>query len=322
MLVKGFLREMPKKLNISSSQRKDWLDRHERGEAQDAIAEAEKVNPRTVRGQIERARIERAFESAQQQQLGEALRKHQDDMLDLLKRTRMGIEVPSVNIDFGFGEPVDSPDREFTIPLEAAEGYAVNVIIHGGQPIGIRQAEEESRLWRPLKQHLGNKNPLWHHLADWQRALLKEVQARAALSHAIKKRIEVACGLPVLVQSKEQQPHLTTAIIRLIQTEVANRSLGEPPSDFPARLQASGGSLNDTRTASYLTEYVAEPEKVKYALSGIIRGLVDSDEARGMVRVHQELIDCTRKTRDEMEDYLLLHHIPGRCSLCKKLGGQ
>ncbi len=67
---------------------------------------------------------------------------------------------------------------------------------------------------------------------------------------------------------------------------------------------------------------MAEPEKVKDALSGIIRGLVDSAEARGMARAHQELIDCTRKTRDELEDYLLLHHIPGRCSLCKKLGGQ
>ncbi len=313
---------MPKKLKIPPTQRQDWLTRHERGERQDAIAAADKVNPRTVRVQIERARIERAFEAAQQEQLGVALRKHQDDMLDLLKHARMGIEVPSLDIDFGFGEPVDSPDREFTLPLEPSEGYTVTVIIHSGQPVGIRQAEEESRLWRPLKQHLGNKNPLWHHIADWQRALLKEVQARATLCHVIKKRIEVTCGLPVLVQSKEQQPHLTSAIIRLTQTEVANRSLGEPPSDFPARLQASGGSLNDTRTASYLTEYVAEPEKVKDALSGIIQGLVDSDEARGMARVHRELIDYTRKTRDELEDYLLLHHIPGRCSLCKKLGGQ
>ena len=313
---------MPKKLNISSSQRKDWLDRHERGEAQDAIAAADKVNPRTVRGQIERARIERAFEAAQQQQLGEALRKHQDDMLDLLKHARMGIEVPALDVDFGFGEPVNSPDREVTLLLEAGEGQAVTVIIHGGQPVEIRLAKGESRLWRVLKQHLGNKNPLWRHITDWQRALLKELQARAALSHVIKKIIEVKCGLPVLVQYKEQQPHLTSAIIRLTQTEVANRSLGEPPSDFPARLQASGGSLNDTRTASYLTEYVAEPEKVKDALKEIVGDLVDSATAMTVAQVHRELRDCTRRTRDELEDYLLLHHIPGRCSLCKKLGGQ
>ena len=148
---------MPKKLKISPAQRKDWLDRHEHGERQDAIALVGKVNPRTVKVQIERARIERAFDAAQQKQLGVALRKHQDDMLNLLTRTRMGIEVPSLDIDFGFGEPVDSPDREFPLPLETGEGYAVTVIIHSGQPVEIRLAKEESRLWRVLKQHLGNK---------------------------------------------------------------------------------------------------------------------------------------------------------------------
>jgi len=313
---------MPKKLKISPAQRKDWLNRHEHGERQDAIASADKVNPRTVKEQIERARLERAFDAAQQEQLGEALRNHQADMIDLLKRIKMGIEVPSLTTDFGFEEPIGSPDREVTLSLEAGEGYAVTVIIHGGKPVEIRLAEEESRLWRALKQHLGNKNLLWRHITDWQRALLKEVQARAALSHAIKKKVEVKCGLPVLVQSRGQQPRLTSAIIRLTQTEVTSRSLGEPPSDFPARLQANEGSLDDPRTSSYLTEYVAEPEKVKDALMEMVEDLVDSAEARVVAQVHRELRDCTRRTRDEMEDYLLLHHIPGRCSLCKKLGGQ
>ena len=313
---------MPRKLKISPAQRRDWLDRHETGERQDAIASADKVNPRTVREQIERARLERAFDAAQQQQLGEALRKHQEDMLDLLKRTKIGIEVPSLATNFGFEEPMDSPEREVTLPLEAGEGHAVTVIIHGGQPADIRLAEEESRLWHALKQHLGNKNPLWRDIADWQRVLLKEVQARAALSHAIKKKVEVKCSLPVLVQSTGQQPHLTPAVIRLTQTEVASRSLGEPPSDFPSRLQVREGSLDDPRTASYLTQWVAEPEKIKDALTEIVGDLVDSAEARGAAQVHRELMDCTRRTRDELEDYLLLHHIPGRCSLCKKLGGQ
>jgi len=313
---------MPKKLKISPAQRKDWLARHERGERQDAIAEKDKVNPRTVRVQIDRARIERSFEAAQQEQLGVALRKHQDDMLDLLKRTRMGIEVPSLDIDFGFGEPVDSPDREVTLPLEAVEGYAVTVIIRGGQPVGIRQAEEESRLWRALKQHLGNKNNLWHNITEWQRVLLKELQARAVLSHALKNKIERISSVPVLAQSSEQQPRLTPAIIRLTQTEIVKRSLGESPSDFPARLEVSGGSLNDPRTASFLTEYVMDQGKVKDALTEIVGNSADFAEARSMARIHHELIDYTRKTRDELEDYLLLHHIPGRCSLCKKLGGQ
>ncbi len=313
---------MPKKSKISPAQRRNWLDRHERGERQDAIARADKVNPRTVADQIERARLEQSFEVAQQAQLGEALRKHQEDMLDLMKRTRMEIQVPSLATSFGFENPTASPEREVKLPLEAGEGHIVTVIIHDGRPVEIRLTEEESRLWRALKQHLGNKNPLWRDIAAWQRALLKEIQARAALNNVIKKKVEIRCTLPVLVQSKEQHPHLTPAIIRLTQNEVSSRALGEPPSDFPARLEVSGGSLNDHRTAHYLTERVAEPQKVKDGLTDVIGYLVNSDEAKGVAQAYRELIECTRRTRDQLEDYLLLHHIPGRCSLCKKLGGQ
>ena len=163
---------MPKKSKISPAQRRNWLDRHERGERQDAIARADKVNPRTVADQIERARLEQSFEVAQQAQLGEALRKHQEDMLDLMKRTRMEITVPSLATSFGFENPTASPEREVKLPLEAGEGHIVTVIIHDGRPVEIRLTEEESRLWRALKQHLGNKNPLWRDIAAWQRALL------------------------------------------------------------------------------------------------------------------------------------------------------
>ena len=140
VLSRGGFGKMPRRQKISPALRRGWLKRHERGERQDAIASADKVNPRTVREQIERAGLELAFDAAQQEQLGEALRKHQEDMLDLLKRTKMGIDVPSLTTDLGF-EETGSPDREFTLSLEGGEGHAVTVIIHGGQPVEIRLAE-------------------------------------------------------------------------------------------------------------------------------------------------------------------------------------
>ncbi len=313
---------MPRKPKVSPAQRRDWLDRHERGERQDAIAKADKVNPRTVGEHIERARLERSFEAAQQEQLGEALRRHQEDMLDLLTRTKAGIDVPPLSNTFGFERPSASPEREVRIPFESGEGQVVTVIIRHGLPTEVRLIEEDSRLWHALKEHLGNKNPLWRDITVWQRALLKELQANAALSQAVKKMVEARFRLPVLVQAAEQQPHLTPPIVRLTQIEVASRSQGEPPSDFPSRLEVRGGTLNDGRTSTYLTERVAEPEKIKEALTEVIQDLVDSAEARSLAEVHRDLADCTRKTRGQLEDYLLLHHIPGRCRLCKKLGGQ
>ncbi len=71
-----------------------------------------------------------------------------------------------------------------------------------------------------------------------------------------------------------------------------------------------------------MTEYVEQPEKIKDALVETVADMVDSAEAKAAAKVHLELRDRTRRTRDELEDYLLVHHIPGRCRLCKKLGGQ
>ena len=77
---------MPRRAKISAAQRREWLERYERGERQDELAKKAGVNPRTVRDRIERARLERDFELAQREQLREALRSHQKDMLDLLER--------------------------------------------------------------------------------------------------------------------------------------------------------------------------------------------------------------------------------------------
>ncbi len=311
---------MPKKSKISPAQRRDWLDRHEHGERQDAIASADKVNPRTVVEQIERARLERAFEAAQQQQLVEALRKHQEDMLDLLQSLRERIVAPSIDTGFSFEEPKAPPEREVILSLNVEQSSSVKVIIHEGQPSEIRLPEEESRLWQALRQHLGNKNPLWRDITEWQGDLLKEIQTRAAMGNAIKKTVELKCGLPVLTRPNGEQPNLTPAATYLTETEVASRSLGEPPSDFPARLQLSEGALFDPKTSSYLTQWVAESEKVKNILTEIVKSMVRSPEAKALSKAHPKLVDCTRKTRDQIEDYLVLHHIPGRCSLCKKLG--
>ena len=117
-------------------------------------------------------------------------------------------------------------------------------------------------------------------------------------------------------------PHLTPAIIRLTQIEVIGRALGEPSSDFPSRLEIREGNLFDPRTSSYLAEWVPKPGEIKSALMDIIQAMISSDEARNLAHIHRELVVHTNKTRDQLEDYLLLHHIPGRCDLCKKLGGQ
>ncbi len=319
---------MPRKSKIPPAKRRDWLVRHEHGERQDDIAKKDDVNPRTVSEQIERARLERAFEAAEQEQLRIALHGHQEDMLGLVKRLELGLYVvpvdfaPSLTADFGLHDSMTPPEQGISPPIEVRLGESVTVSVHEGWPKEIRLTEEHSRIWRALKEHLGNRHQIWRSIADWRSALLMELQARAELNQAIKKTVEVSWGLQVLIRTEAQEPRLTPTLVHLVRIEVTKRALGEPASDLTSRLEVRGGSVFDRSSASYLTEYLENPEKVKEEIQKIVESLVGSTEAEAAARAHRDLQDRTRKVSEELEDYRLLHHIPGRCSLCKKLGGQ
>jgi len=224
---------MPKKPKISPAKRREWLERHERGERQDEIAGKDKVNPRTVRDQIERARLERAFEAAQRDQLGEALRSHQQDMLKLLEQTKNALEMPRLEFESTpFSPPLGLEDLVAAPEFAKMEGVNLNaqglkLIRHRDGPLEIRLPEEDSQLWRALKEHLGNKDPVWRNIANWRRALLEELQAQAALNRAIKA--QGIFGLLVFAPSSDH-PYSITSLVNLVRVEVITRALGEPPT--------------------------------------------------------------------------------------------
>jgi hypothetical protein len=241
-------------------------------------------------------------------------------LLDLIERIEKSLPEPSLATNFGVEDATDLPDQEKTLAFVIEPAMTVRLTKREGHYVQVALSEEESRLWQALKQHLGNKVPLWRAIADWKRALLAEVNARSALSYVIKRKVEQDYRLPVTLQSKGQEPHFTPTVIRFIWAEVTSRALSETSLNFPSRLEVDEGKLHDG--AAYVTGYMPDPEKVKKDLEKTVAILVRSAEAGDAAQTHQNLRDSTNKVREELEDYLLLHHIPGRCSICQKLGGQ
>ena len=98
---------MPSVSKIASGVRRNWLTLSEQGESTEKIAKDAGRDIRTVRDHIERSRLERDFEAAQREQLREALRAHQQDMMALLGRVRGAVHVPdllfndAVGLDYG-----------------------------------------------------------------------------------------------------------------------------------------------------------------------------------------------------------------------------
>jgi len=280
-----------------------------------------------VTAQIERACQERAFDVAQQERLREALWRHQEDMLGLVGRLREAVHVPDLGswsdyVDFGL-EPLLEQEQLIRVSEVSLNALVVVVRDEGG-PRAVKLTEEDTRLWNALRQHLGNKDPLWRDVAGWRQALLEEIKARARLNQATGEKAKQVFRHPVLLDSVEQEPRLTQALPPFVRAEVTGHHLGQPLVNLQDRLRVQHCRLEDPQSGRYLAEHL-HPEAAEKAienLRGLMELMVNTDEVRQAAGTYRELESRTTKVRTALEEYQLLHYIRGTCSLCKKLGGQ
>ena len=315
----------------------------EGGQRIDQIAKGDRRNPRTITAHIERARQERAFEVAQQQQLQEALGAHQRDMLTLIERVHDAVFVPELKLDsdtlsFSSEAIIGLPDlmQERIVGVgpqmddailrqlgNEAKSQAVSVTTdESGQPESVRFSEEYSTLWGALRQHLGNKDSLWRDLSVWRRDLLIELQSWAVLNRYVRGKAEEVFGLPVLLKSSPNQARLTHPLVPFVRIEAIRRASGMPATNVTEHIRQTGGRLEYPESSVTLAEGLEDAEKGLEYLVDLVDGIANSTKTVQVGFIHLALKQTASKVRQTLSEYLLLHHIRGTCNLCKKLGGQ
>jgi hypothetical protein len=110
----------PKKSPIKPEKREEWLRRIDEGESAVRIAKVEKVDPRTVRSNVEAARQERETKDARSLVLRNALERHYEDLVRYAQRL------------------ADETSAEEMLPYESQLNSA------------LRQHLTKSRIWRWL----------------------------------------------------------------------------------------------------------------------------------------------------------------------------
>ena len=338
----GVCGKMPKRPKISLETRRKWLKRYEDGEWYEDIARNDKVNPRTVREGVEKARLERDFEAAQREQLREALRDHQEDLLALVKRIQQTAQVmPLVLSGWEYGrdsglealEPPPKAEEELDVPI-FLEGVRARTerLAQSNPPAIVKRdingprevvlTEEDTLVWRALKEHIGIKDSLWRHLAEWRNALLAEAHARAALNQIIMKKAEKPFTERALLPYMAKDSRLPPWLVSFIRDHVTRRALGNAVTDMADRLTVETGHVTGAAPSMILSERLHIVDNVKANMGGLVDAMVKGQEARHAADTYRNLEARSKKVKDDTEGYLLLHHIPGRCNLCKKLGGQ
>lgn len=341
---------MPRISKIAAGQRRGWLERFEQGDSIDKIARDASRDVRTVREHVEKARLERDFESAQRDQLREALRAHQQDMLALLVHLRQAVHTPELTfvqdtyLDYGLEdlwEPLDLAQHQevgfgpaFSMP-GAAQGNqpprygpgtesapAIQVVRDASGPQEVLLAAEDSRLWRGLREHLG-KDPLWRHLSDWKKALLEELQGRAQLNRAVRAKVEEVFGRPVSLRPEDQKTYLPTTLVWWLRARLTNLALGNPVRELEKDTRKTqGGDLETLDGRSLTVLHGGEAAKVIRQIQDVIAGVTGSAKVQDAAGNYRDLQDQTRRVHDSLDELLLVHHIRGRCGICNKLSGQ
>lgn len=328
---------MPRKAKVSSAQRMRWLTRHEAGERYDVIAEEEKVAARTVRDQVDRARLERDYEAARREQLREALRRHQEDLLAVMKRIHDSALVPSLEAppwqaDGPSSEPLQGTPLDagqLSLPSEPSPLKIVlprepEVMVRWGQD-GVQDLVlrwENTRTTRAVREHLTGKALVWKRLAEWKKAVAAALSARVKLDEVVKTWLEQEVGMPVQAGTR-RGGRLTSALVRLIRAQLIRERLGEPAVEIAALAAVADGSLVEAAAPHVtLADGLRNPNAVIPKIQAVVEELRKQGQVVKAAQTHEEVRIAAIRLGEEAEGHLLLHHVPGICSLCKKLGGQ
>jgi hypothetical protein len=305
---------MPRRFLDSDKRR--WLELYESGKTERCIArQYARCDPRTVKRGIEEARRRQDVRVARMEILKEALRKHQESLLEELDSIASSLLIP--NKDLVVLSWRYNGDSIFNKPETVLERQA----IHASKTPRISRNRVEG-LRGLLKQHLKNHR-LWKALAQWENAYAEHVAARIALQQKAVALLEERTGYKLVDSDDVSPPFLyseTTGDLFL------KRALWKAFGVYTWRLDLQSDIVANTNTGdvSYHRMILAvapgSEEKTRMNLLDALGALEALPEVSTVVDTYEPLEKIVTQIRQMVEQIKLMGLIPGQCEICRRLG--
>ncbi|MBN1368396.1 MAG: hypothetical protein JW967_10780, partial [Dehalococcoidales bacterium] len=196
---------MPKKISIV--QKREWLNSYEQGKSEADIAKKAHHDVKTIKSGIEEVRRERDAQLARAELLRDALRKHQDQMLNCIEGIFEALELPPVNLS------VDMPVslRGAKIEFKAVKGLVLTL------------RTEEKPEWALLEEHLGKRDRLWKAIGNWKQTMTDHIHLRRQLYRELERQL-IDKGYRI-VDGKETAPFLYRDTVWLLYRDMVSKTL-------------------------------------------------------------------------------------------------
>jgi hypothetical protein len=305
---------MPKK--IFPNERRQWLERYDSGESEAAIAKDAHRDVRTVKKCIAQARRERDAHGARVELLKNALKQHNDRLVNAVKEAESALVIPPRDLWIPWRQNAPPSTIGFigsTATYEADKGYKVTL------------AAESKPEWELVQEHLKGDS-MWAYLTAWRRALAAHVEARRELEAKWAGLLIEKTGYKLVEQSMDQSdepPFLYSwSTLDLIYQAVLDRA---PDVEQTKKLEDAITVDTETGTVWYdnkkkLAEAPSEGERCKANILAALKEALKSKEADRVEPTYKELQEATVKAKRAVEEILLMELVPGECRVCRRLG--
>ena len=299
---------MPRKFD--DAKKKEWLEFYDQGKSEKWIADRAKCDVRTVRKAINEARLKRDVVVARMELVKDALRKHQDGLLEEVNQIKVSLVVP---------------ERDFAV---LCWHHGQNSILDDtGEQIKLENGED-STMRRLLKEHL-RQDKLWRVLAQWEKARASHLAARVefqrktatVLQHKTSYKLIDGDGTSPFMYS-----YTAGALFYKAAIDMAFAAPDERAQKSIIRKMETAISVNTNNgdvvfeKGSILAVAPGSEETTKQHLLDALRDLGKSPEVKAVVETCQALEQITTKARQVVEDIRLLGLVPGQCEICRRLG--
>ena len=305
---------MPMKF-LDADKRK-WLELYESGKTEIWIArERAKCDPRTVKMGIKEARLKQDVRVARAELIKDALRKHQDSLLEELDKILATLTVPSE--DFVVLSWHHNDESIFT-ELEAASNEQQTSDVSEYRRASKREGDTVRGL---LKQHLKNDR-LWKVLAQWEKAYAAHLAERKEFQLKTVTLLENKTGCKLIDRNDVPKPFLCSYTAGDLFFKAALRhAFGIHEGINLASDMVADTASGDVRChGSILAQAPGNEEKIKVKLFDALQELKASPEVIPVVDTYEALKEITTRARQVVEQIKLLGLILGQCEVCRRLG--
>lgn len=297
---------MPKKIPFEEKQK--WFEQSEQGVTVARLASNHKRDPRVISRGVEEVRRKRLSREARTDLLREAIKRHQEDLLQFVAQTADSIQPLPVHIE----SLLDSAGPPVSLPINGIRVSASELTYDE-----VELTVEEDIRWGLLKSHLGNDHA-YALINRWKRAVIREVNSRLEIRSAILRRLVDEAGL-VIDPNLGKRGTINHILVNGLIKSACSLALVETPAYRPQFFVSNSGEIFDRdrdicgRLSNEQIGLVEQFQRIPDELSA-------GDSGRELSRNHREAAEVGENAKRVLLTVGASFYFAGICDACARHG--